>query len=296
MTILAHHLDPQATPDPSAPALRVVSTSAGVRMAQPFVKWAGGKRGLLPAIAKHFPTRFETYLEPFVGGGAVFFHAQPARAVLGDLNAELVTAYQVLQHQADDLVAWLREQPYSEARFLELRAQVPENLAPVARAGRFIYLNKTCFNGLYRVNRRGQFNTSFGKYRDPLICDAENLRAVGRALASATILCRPYEDVTALAKPGDFAFLDSPYDGTWTGYTADGFGLGAQIALAGEVRRMTELGVKVVLTNADTPIIRELYSRYTVREVSAPRSISCKGDRTPAAELLVTNERSFDAW
>jgi DNA adenine methylase len=266
-------------------------------MASPFVKWAGGKRRLLPQLAPHFPTRFDTYLEPFLGGGAVFFHLAPGRAVLGDLNAELISAYMAIRNQTEALVTWLREQPYSEAHFLALRDRDPSMLSLVERAGRMIYLNRTCFNGLYRVNRAGRFNVAFGKYRDPLICDEPNLRAVARDLARADVLQGPYQVVTRHARAGDFVFFDAPYDGTYTGYTADGFDLDAQIALAVEIRRLTEAGVKVVATNSDTGAIREMYSWYTLREVQAPRSISCDAEtRKPATELLITNEEAFDVW
>lgn len=278
---------------PTASALPV----PGARMAKPFVKWAGGKRGLLPAIAPHFPTTFDRYFEPFLGGGAVFYHVDPVEAVLGDLNAELVTAYRVIRDHVEDLVAWLREQPFSEAHFLVLRALDPGQLGEVERAGRMIYLNRTCFNGLYRVNRDGRFNVAWGKQRDPLICDETNLRAVSRQLQRAIIFHRPHHAVTTLADPGDWVFYDPPYDGTYTGYTADGFDLAAQVHLADEFDELTARGVKAVMTNADTPIIRELYGRHTVRAIQAPRHISCKAStRRPAAEVVVTNEEAFRSW
>jgi DNA adenine methylase len=230
--------------------------------ATPFVKWAGGKRVLIPDIARHFPEQVETYWEPFVGGGAVFFTMadRVGRAVLSDLNEELVLAYKIVQDDVESLVEALRaherQHHDDDGYFLRVRAQEPENALDIA--ARFIYLNKTCFNGLYRVNKKGKFNVPKGRYKNPDICSPDKLRAASAVLAKATIRLGDFEQVCQPAE-GDFVYCDPPYDGCFDGYQAGGFDADEQERLRNAVRKWTDAGADVLLSNSDTALIRKLY-------------------------------------
>ena len=275
--------------------------------ATPLVKWAGGKAGLLARIIERVPASFGTYHEPFLGGGAAFFALQLLRlrsgqattAVLSDTNRELIAMYEAVRDDPESLMRALDcLQPYvlDHERYYAIRAQDAADLTPAEAAARFIYLNKTCYNGLYRVNRRGQFNVPFGRYtRPPRLYDGANLLAVSAALRRATLLCADYHDALVDARAGDFVYLDPPYHpisrtASFTSYTALAFGEGDQRALAQEVRRLTSVGAYVLLSNSDTPLIRELYAGYAMTPVTVGRAINSKGDRrTGARELLVDN-------
>ena len=169
-----------------------MAISQTIRSASPFLKWAGGKTQLLPALLKNIPTQFGTYIEPFVGGGALFFELQPAKAILADSNPELINCYIVVRDNVEDLVTVLSAYPYSEEFYYKLRAEVPGDA--ILRAARIIYLNRTCYNGLYRVNKRGQFNVPFGSYKNPIICDAERLRAASYTLTNTELFCADYQE------------------------------------------------------------------------------------------------------
>lgn len=181
------------------------------RQARPFVKWAGGKGQLLDELLKRAPTTFGRYYEPFVGGGALFFALQPKRAVLADKNQELANAYLVVRDNVEELVISLRQHRNHRDYYYRLRSLNPLELTSLERASRFIYLNKTCYNGLWRVNRRGHFNVPFGRYKDPKICDADNLRAVSAALQGVEIRCSDFEEALQTATGGDLVYLDPPY-------------------------------------------------------------------------------------
>ncbi len=230
--------------------------------ATPFVKWAGGKRALIPAIAKHFPDHIGTYWEPFVGGGAVFFTMADRidRAILSDMNEELVIAYQVVKGQVDDLIDSLRNHERNhkqdEGYFLRVRAQEPQSALEIA--SRFIYLNKTCFNGLYRVNKSGKFNVPKGKYKNPSICNEDGLRAASKVLSKATIRVGDFDTVVQLGAD-DFVYCDPPYDDCFTDYQAGGFGTSDQERLRKMIDVWVEQGAMVMASNADTPLIRRIY-------------------------------------
>lgn len=272
---------------------------------KPFVKWVGGKRQLLRQFRElglYPPEDFNpitnTYYEPFVGGGAVFFDLLPKNAELSDLNNELVTTYNVIKNNVDELIQSLQKHIYDKEYYFEVRAKKVEDLSDVEVASRFIFLNRTGFNGLYRVNKSGQFNVPFGRYNNPVICDEDNLRRVSDALQDVTITHQDYKHVLKTAKSGDFIYLDPPYypinaTSSFTSYTAEGFLEKEQTELRDTFVKLHEKGCFVMLSNSDTPFINELYSGLdgiTINKITAGRSINSKGSgRGKITEVLVTN-------
>lgn len=265
--------------------------------AQPFLKWAGGKGGLLSQLLPLMPRelRWSRYHEPFVGGGAVFFSLAPRRAYLSDLNPELVNCYRVIRGDVDALCEALREHVYEKDHYYEVRAVDPSTLDDVQRAARFIYLNRTCFNGLHRVNRKGQFNVPFGRHANPTICDEPNLRRVSAALREVEIAHAGFEAVLERAQPGDFVYFDPPYQpisatSSFTAYTSHAFGPRQQAELAQVFRALDARGCKVMLSNSNAEFIRTLYQGFDIREVYATRAINRDASkRGPIPELVVRN-------
>lgn len=265
--------------------------------AGPVLKWAGGKRQLLSQYEEYFPGEFLSYHEPFFGGGAVFFHLVPPVAYLSDLNDELVNMYRVIQSQVDLLIEDLSRHSNDEEYYYSIRSADVKRLSEVERASRLIYLNKTCFNGLYRVNKKGQFNVPFGRYKRPNYMDAGALMAASRALQGAKIFRSDFELVLEKACSGDFVYFDPPYfpvsrTASFTDFTNRSFGVKEQERLAETFHELDRRGCLVMLSNSDTPFIRELYGRYGrgLIPVAANRSINSKGDRRgPVSELLVCN-------
>ena len=255
-------------------------------LVQPFLKWAGGKRQLLASIRPLVPRNFKRYYEPFVGGGAVFFDIQPRNAVINDFNAELINCYAVIRDQPDPLLKevekYINESEYFY-RVREMDRDPQFNALPaVERAARLLYLNKTCYNGLFRVNSQGQFNVPFGNYKNPVIADPAVIHAVSAYLNSTKVeLCNTdFEDSLRDAKSGDFVYMDPPYDpvsdtSSFTGYSVNGFDKSEQERLKSVCDKLTAKGVKVLLSNSDTPFIRELYSspEYKILSVEARRNI-----------------------
>ena len=247
--------------------------------ALPFVKWAGGKRSLIPDLAQHFPERIGTYWEPFVGGGAVFFTFADRieQAVLSDVNEELVLAYQVVKNQVEDLIDALREHERKHSQsgyYLRVRNQEP--VTPLEIAARFIYLNKTCFNGLYRVNKQGKFNVPIGRYKNPDICNPQRLRDASKTLQKATIRVGDFERIV-VPRFGDFVYCDPPYDGCFSDYTAKGFTGDDQNRLRNAANKWIAAGATVLASNSDTQLIRRLYKgNFALQESTAPRNIACK--------------------
>lgn len=275
----------------------------GAVVPRPFLKWAGGKGGLLEELRARFeeaqaPGR---YHEPFVGGGAFFFdlfrRGLPgnARPFLSDANARLIAAYAGVRDAVEDVIALLEthKSHHNSEYYYAVRATIPEALAE--QAARIIYLNRTCFNGLYRENSRGGFNVPIGKYKNPAICDAENLRAVSSALAQAEVACRPFETVLDRAQAGDFVYFDPPYhplsaSSSFTKYHETDFGEDAQRALAAVFRELDRKGVRVLLSNSMCPFVRELYQEFRIDTVYANRSVNSKADaRGKIEEALVRN-------
>jgi len=262
---------------------------------KPFVKWAGGKTQILPYLLKKVPEKFNTYFEPFLGGGALFFALLPTNAFLSDKNEELINAYIVIRDQVEDLIKSLKKHKNEKDYYYYIRALDPKNLSPVERASRFIYLNKTCYNGLWRVNSKGKFNVPFGKYKNPKICDEKILRQISKTLKGKKIFCADFEEVISFAKPGDFIYFDPPYyplsnSANFTKYISDDFGEEDQKRLANVFRELDKKGCYVCLSNSNTNFIKELYQGYHIQIVIANRYINCKGNkRKGIKELMITN-------
>lgn len=272
---------------------------------KPFVKWVGGKRQLLKQFRELglyppelFDPAISTYYEPFVGGGAVFFDLLPESAELSDLNNELVVTYNAIKNNIDELIESLKIHIYDKAYYLEVRAKNIEDLSDVEIASRFIFLNRTGFNGLYRVNKKGQFNVPFGRYNNPVICDEENLRRVSKELQNVTIKHQDYKAVLKTAKQGDFIYFDPPYypvnrTSSFTAYTSEGFLEKEQTELRDCFVELHKRGCFVMLSNSDTPFINKLYTGLegiTVHKITAGRAINSKGSgRGKIMEVLVTN-------
>ena len=257
--------------------------------ASPFVKWVGGKRSILKDIKKHFPTSFNNYYEPFVGGGAVFFDLGAKNSFISDLNLELITTYLIIKKDVENLIQLLEihKSNHCEEYFYKIREkQFLENA--VELSARFIYLNKTCYNGLYRVNKKGEFNSPFGKYKNPNIVDVDNLRLCSSYLQNVSIKYQDYSQINP--KTDDFVYFDPPYHNTFIGYNSNVFDENKQIELRKFCDKLTNKGVKFLLSNSDTEFIREQYKSYTIYEITAPRFINCKAEnRTNGKELLILN-------
>ena len=266
------------------------------RRVTPFVKWAGGKGQLLDQLEPLLPDRFGAYLEPFLGGGAFYLALEPARAILSDCNEDLIATYRMIRDRLDELLAELDTHRHEETYYYDVRAQRPDRLTPVARAARFIYLNKSCYNGLYRVNRSGQFNVPFGRSRTaPRLYSEANLRRIAALLAGAELVVAPYQQTLDRARRGDFVYFDPPYHplsatSNFTAYTAAAFDAGDQRELARWYRLLDDRGCKLMLSNSSAPLIRELYADFRVEEVQAHRMInSDAGARGAITELVVLN-------
>lgn len=268
--------------------------------AAPFFKAAGGKRQLLTELRKSLPRSFGCYYEPFVGGGALYFDLAPEGvSVLNDANPHMMAAYRAVRNNCSDLIVALREHATAyasggESYFYEIRARAVDPTMLVEAAARFLFLNRTCFNGLYRVNRAGMFNVPHGRYHNPTICDESALRAAAQPLAGAVLTNTDFENAVAGVKMGDLVYFDPPYipvsdTSNFTGYTRDGFTLTDQERLRDLALRLKRTGVNVVLSNADVPIVRNLYKNFDVRSVQVRRNINSNaGKRGPVGEVIIT--------
>ena len=269
--------------------------------AAPFVKWAGGKGRLLSQLRPLLPPGVDRmrHVEPFVGGGAFFFARGPERALLADVNEALIATYHAVRDDfervADALDALARR--HSKEHYYRVRDRYNRGrqMASSSRAAMFIYLNKTCFNGLHRVNRRGEFNVPVGAYKRPKILDAAGLRRASDLLQNVEIRCASFESLLEKAKPGDFVYFDPPYapvseTASFTAYARDGFSPDDQVRLHDVYRVLDRRGCKLMLSNSDVPFIRELYRHYRVDRVAAPRAINCNAQkRGRVTELVVRN-------
>lgn len=272
---------------------------------KPFVKWVGGKRQLLKQFKEmglYPPDDFDpiksTFYEPFVGGGAVFFDLLPKNAVLSDMNKELVTTYNIIKNDVESLIKSLKKHKHSKDYFLKIRAKNPEKISDLEVASRFIYLNRTAFNGMYRVNSKGEFNVPFGKYENPMICDEENLRKVSKVLQNVEIKHQDYKAVLKKAKKGDFVYFNPPYypvskTASFTSYTKYVFLDKEQIELRDTFVELHKRGCFVMLSNSDAPFINEIYSGIKgvkISKVDAGRAINSKASgRGKIKEVLVVN-------
>lgn len=268
--------------------------SAPTPVGRPFVKWVGGKRQLLPHLLQHAPVDIGTYFELFIGGGALFFALRPPAAVLADVNVRLVRTYKGVRDHVNEVIDRLRTYPHDSEFFYKLREKNIDAASDADVAAWFIYLNKTGFNGLYRVNRANQFNVPFGRYKNPNICDETTLRACSAALAKTELLVADFEVVAAKAKKDDFVYFDPPYvplsvTSSFTSYTSGGFGPSEQTRLRDTARKLKKRGVRILLSNSSAPFVRDLYTEgFKLVEVSATRSINSKASgRGAIAELLI---------
>lgn len=276
--------------------------------ARPFIKWAGGKGQLIPELSRRLPHGFRRYHEPFVGGGALFFHLWNGGrlrhgAVLSDYNRELIDCYEVVRDDVEPLITalrWHHQKRLDGEYFRQVRGwdREPgfETRSKIERAARTIFLNRTCYNGLYRLNRKGQFNAPFGYYKNPLICDPENLRAVSAALRDVELRTGDFGDVLERAEPGDLVYFDPPYvpvsaTASFTHYTGQTFGPEDQRRLAGVFAELAARGVYVMLSNSATPLSRELYASneraLSTSVVLASRKINCDGAKRGSVEELI---------
>jgi DNA adenine methylase len=280
-------------------ASELVTQPTALSPARPFVKWAGGKRQLLPDLLHRVPECFRHYHEPFVGGGALFFalteqNRLDGKAVrLTDINVELINTYRVVRDRVETLISLLSTFQNDESFYYHIRALDLGQLDPVQRAARFIFLNKTCFNGLFRENRKGQFNVPFGHYKQAQICAPNDLRAASRALRGVCLEVASFAEIEAASQPGDFVYCDPPYapvsrTSSFTAYNGGGFGDADQQRLADVVSALGQRGVHVLLSNSAVPLTYSLYREHHVEEVLARRAINSRGDRRGRVpELLV---------
>lgn len=259
----------------------------------------GGKTQLLPELAKRIPQDIDCYYEPFLGGGALFFNLQPETAILTDINPDLISLYKVIRDDVESLIRDMGQHIYERDYYYAIRSldRTPEykTWTDVQRASRLIYLNKTCYNGLYRVNSKGQFNVPFGRYTNPTILNADNLRACSRALQDTAIAIADFRRVTETVQSGDFVYFDPPYaplsaTANFTGYTKDGFDGDMQYALRDLCRDLDRKGVRFMVSNSSAPLVLDLYAEFTIDSVYATRLINSKaGRRGKIPEVLVTN-------
>lgn len=270
------------------------------KVPRPFLKWAGGKRSLIPQFADHLPETYGRYHEPFVGSAALFFHLKPPRAVLSDNNERLVRAYRGLRDRTDQVIELLSKYPYDKDFYYRMRERQIDRVKDDAKvAAWLIYLNKTGFNGLYRVNRKNRFNVPFGKFSNPNICDEPNLRACAEELQRVDLAVADFEATVADAKEGDLVYFDPPYvplsrSSSFTSYTHQGFGPEEQARLRDCALALARRGVHVLVSNSSAPEVRELYQAdFDLFEIQARRSINTRGDkRGPVTELLIRGRRS----
>jgi len=268
---------------------------------RPFLKWAGGKRQLLPEIRILIPSSINTYYEPFIGAGAVLFDLQPQRAVLNDINPDLMNVYQVIKDNIESLISDLHKHRHDQEYFYQVRNLDRDpccrSMSPVERASRIIFLNKTCFNGLFRVNSKGHFNVPFGHYKNPKILEEKLLRKVHQYLNTAriTLLNTDFAKAVQEATQGDFVYFDPPYDpvsntSSFTSYHLGGFDKNEQERLKLVMDELTARGCKVLLSNSGTDFIKKLYREYQIKTVSANRAInSVASKRGSIDEVLVMN-------
>lgn len=265
---------------------------------KPVLKWAGGKQQLISELLSNMPSKYNRYIEPFFGGGALFFAVEPMDAIIADSNPDLINFYKTLASDVDSLIKAVKEHKNDEETFYKIRSINPSTLSKVEQAARILYLNRTCFNGLYRVNRKGEFNVPYGHYKNPTICDEQLLRATSNALKKATILLGDYKNVLQEnAQPGDFIFLDPPYlpiskYSDFKRYTKEQFYEEDQIDLANEINRLHELGCHVIMTNSNHELIHELYKgdQFKTTVHKTRRNISRNPATRTGEDLLVKIE------
>ena len=277
-----------------APSLR------SARRPTPFVKWVGGKGRLLSQLRSFLPSdiKQKPYIEPFVGGGALFFAQQPKHALISDINSDLISTYILVRDDVNRVIQCLRQlaKKHSSKHYYKVRDRYNHRrVQPHQRAAMFIYLNKTCYNGLHRVNLHGQFNVPLGSYASPNILDEEGLRLASAVLQGTTIQCKSFDKVLYQAKAGDFIYLDPPYEprsstSNFTQYVSRGFSQKDQYHLYDWFECLHNKGCQLMLSNSDVPVIRKLYQKWRISSVQASRAINSVGSkRGPISELVICN-------
>jgi DNA adenine methylase len=273
--------------------IQTEDVTAGLK---PFVKWIGGKRQIKAHINRLLPQSYTTYLEPFLGGGAVFFELKPHTAIISDINEELINTYEIIRLCPLDLISAINEIKNEETTFYRLRDVPPSSLNYVKRAARFLYLNRACHGGVYRQNSDGEFNTPYGNYKN-LNFDEDNILEVSKYLQenNIRIYCQDFERTLSEARTGDFIFIDSPYvplnSTSFTKYHRKDFSIRDHERVALSFRSLDSIGCSVMLTNADTPWVRKLYQGYQIQAVTTNRTINSKGNarKNSASEVIITN-------
>jgi DNA adenine methylase len=263
---------------------------------KPFVKWVGGKRQIQKHIDCLLPKRFNAYIEPFIGGGAVLLSLRPPDAIISDVNSELINTYEIIRLCPLDLITATRRIKNDETTFYQVRDIIPSSLNYVERAARFLYLNRACHGGVYRQNSAGEFNTPYGKYKE-LNFGEDNILAVSHYLCESKIqiYCQDFEHTLAEAQAKDFVFLDSPYVPlnvtSFTKYNRRDFSGKDHERVASSFRSLDHIGCSVMLTNADTPLVRSMYRGYNIHVVITNRNINSKSDarKDSASEVIITN-------
>lgn len=258
---------------------------------KPFIKWLGGKAGLIAQLKNNLPDKFNNYHEPFVGGGALFFNLKPKNAFLSDINEELILTYLTIKDNLEELLKKLEyhQKNHCKEYYYKVRSnQFPKSALDVA--SRFIYLNKTCFNGLYRVNKKGEFNSPMANYKKPNIYDKDNLIKCRKYLIETKSIIKKQSFEKINPKKSDFVYLDPPYHKTYSGYSTDIFGEDKQIELRDFCDYLNNKGVFFMLSNSNTEFINNLYKDYNINKITAPRNFNFKGKKTfKEKELIVTN-------
>lgn len=267
---------------------------ANLEECRPLLKWVGGKTQLLSEIVPQMPKKYGRYIEPFIGGGALFFATRPHNGVIADSNPELVNLYKTVAKDVEKIIEWLGEYENTEEVFYKVRSQDWQTLSVEEAAARTIFLNRTCFNGLYRVNKKGQFNVPYGRYKNPKIINESSLKAAALLLKDTAIVCGDYKVVLQeYAKPGDFIFLDPPYlpiseYSDFKRYTKDQFYEEDHLELAEEVKRLHKLGCHVILTNSNHPLVHEQYGQFQLKVIQTKRNISCKAKKRIGEDIIIT--------
>lgn len=270
------------------------------KLVKPYLKWAGGKRQLLSELKFYSPSSYNTYYEPFVGAGAFFLNLQHDKVVINDTNSDLILTYRVVKDNADALIDELKKyetknnsEDFYKIRRMDRDPSTYNKMSDVSKSARMIYLNKTCYNGLYRVNSQGFFNTPFGKYKNPAICDENTIKAVSSYLNDALslkIMNVDFEDCVVDAEENDFVYFDPPYHSVFTGYQSGGFDEKEQKRLFDVFKELSNKNVKCMLSNSSTEFIKDLYTGYYIHTVKATRAInSDKNGRGCVDEVIITN-------
>ena len=263
----------------------------------PFLKWAGGKRQLISQMYKYFLKNFNKYIEPFIGGGAVLFYLKPKFSIIIDINKDLINCYKVIKNNVKELIELLKNHKNEKNYYYKIRALDRDDekftkLSNIEKASRIIYLNRCCYNGLYRVNSKGQFNVPFGKYRSPNFCDKENLLAVNKALQNVKIIHGSFELCLDYAEKDDFVYFDPPYypiskTSSFTSYTKENFGKNSQKRLYNVFENLNERGCKLMLSNSYNEYIKSLYENYRIVTLDARRAINCNAAKRGNINVLL---------